>query len=161
MPRQSQAYNHGLQILQVPGYVVIHYESMHDVRFIPLDGRPHLPDNIRLWNGDSRGHWEGNTLVVDWSNFDPRQEYEGASQARMHFVERFTRVDAKTINYEVTVDDPTTWTRSWKFVLPWRADDGNYQKPEDLYEYACHEGNYRQMEDALSGSRVLEGAAAK
>jgi len=161
MPRQSQAYNHGLQILQVPGYVVIHYESMHDVRFIPLDGRPHLPDNIRLWNGDSRGHWEGNTLVVDWTNFDPRQEYEGAPQGNMHFVERFTRVDAKTINYEVTVDDKTTWTKSWKFLLPWRADDGNYQKPEDLYEYACHEGNYRQMEDALSGSRAVENTAAK
>jgi hypothetical protein len=161
MPRQNQAYNHGLQILQVPGYVVIHYESMHDVRFIPLDGRPHLPGNIRLWNGDSRGHWEGNTLVVDWTNFDPRQEYEGAQQGNMHFVERFTRVDAKTINYEVTVDDPTTWTKSWKFLLPWRADDPNYQKPEDLYEYACHEGNYRQMEDALSGSRVVESAAGK
>jgi len=161
MPRQSQAYNHGLQILQVPGYVVIHYESMHDVRFIPLDGRPHLPGNIRLWNGDSRGHWEGNSLVVDWTNFDPRQEYEGAPQGNMHFVERFTRVDAKTINYEVTVDDKTTWTKSWKFLLPWRADDGNYQKPEDLYEYACHEGNYRQMEDALSGSRAVENTAAK
>jgi len=158
MPRQNQAYNHGVQILQVPGYVVIHYESMHDVRIIPLDGRPHLPSHIRLWNGDSRGRWEGNTLVVDWTNFDPRQEYEGAHQTNMHFVERFTRVDANTIDYEVTVDDPTTWTRSWKFVLPWRADDPNYQKPEHLYEYACHEGNYRQMEDALSGARALEKA---
>ena len=89
MPRQNQAYNHGLQILQVPGYVVIHYESMHDVRFIPLDGRPHLPGNIRLWNGDSRGHWEGNTLVVDWTNFDPRRRrpagehaFRGAIHAR-------------------------------------------------------------------------------
>ncbi len=156
MPRQNQAYNHGVQILQAPGYVVIHYESMHDVRFIPLDGRPHLPAHIRLWNGDSRGRWEGDTLVVDWTNFDPRQEYEGAHQTNMHFVERFTRVDAETIDYEVTVDDPTTWTTSWKFVLPWRSDDANYQEPEHLYEYACHEGNYRQMEDALSGSRALE-----
>ena len=95
MPRQNQAYNHGVQILQAPGYVVIHYESMHDVRFIPLDGRPHLPAHIRLWNGDSRGRWEGDTLVVDWTNFDPRQEYEGAHQTNMHFVERFTRVDAE------------------------------------------------------------------
>jgi hypothetical protein len=160
MPRQNQAYNHGVQILQVPGYVVIHYESMHDVRVIPLDGRPHLPDNIRLWNGDSRGRWEGDTLVVDWTNFDPRQEYEGAHQTNMHFVERFTRVDANTIDYEVTVDDPTTWTKSWKFVLPWRADDANYADPEHLYEYACHEGNYRQMEDALSGARALASAKA-
>jgi hypothetical protein len=161
MPRQNQAYNHGVQILQSPGYVVIHYESMHDVRVIPLDGRPHLPDNIRLWNGDARGRWEGDTLVVDWRNFDPRQEYEGAHQTNMHFVERFTRVDAKTLDYQVTVDDPTTWTASWTFVLPWRGDDSNYQQPEHLYEYACHEGNYRQMEDALSGARALENAAAR
>jgi hypothetical protein len=161
MPRQNQAYNHGVEILQVPGYVVIHYESMHDVRFIPLDGRPHLPDHVRLWNGDSRGRWEGDTLVVDWTNFDPRQEYEGALQGNMHFVERFTRVDEHTIDYEVTVDDPTTWTKPWKFVLPWRANDPNYQQPEDLYEFACHEGNYRQMENALSGSRALAEAHRK
>jgi hypothetical protein len=155
MPRQNQAYNHGVQILQSPGWVVIHYESMHDVRMIPLDGRPHLPDQIRLWNGDSRGRWDGDTLVVDWANFDPRQEYEGALQTNMRFVERFTRVDDNTIDYEVTVNDPTTWTKSWKFLLPWRADDPNYQDPEHLYEFACHEGNYRQMENALSGARAL------
>jgi hypothetical protein len=159
MPRQNQAYNHGVQILQTPGWVVIHYESMHDVRFIPLDGRPHLPDHVRLWNGDSRGRWEGNTLVVDWSNFDPRQEYEGARQGNMRFVERFTRVDEHTVEYQVTVHDPTTWTRPWTYVLPWRSDDPNYAAPEHLYEYACHEGNYRQMEDALSGARALAAAA--
>jgi hypothetical protein len=163
MPRIWQSYNHGVEILQTPGYVVIFYESMHNARLIPLDGRPHLPRNVRLWDGDSRGHWEGNTLVVDWTNFDSRQEwpeYEGgAQQGNVHVVERFTRVDARTINEVVTVDDPTTWTKPWTYVVPWRADDPNYQKPEDLYEFACHEGNYRQMENALAGSRAIQAAA--
>lgn len=156
MPRIGQSYNHGIQVLQTPGQVVIHYESMHDVRVIPLDGRPHLDPAIQQWNGDSRGHWEGNTLVVDWSNFTQKQEFEGAPQGTMHIVERFTRIDANTINYEITVNDPATWTRPWTFSLPWRADDPGYQNPEDLYEYACHEGNYRMMEDSLSGSRALQ-----
>jgi len=159
MPRLAQAYNHGVEILQSPGYVVIFYESMHNARIIPLDRSPHLPDNIRLWDGDSRGHWEGNTLVVDWTNFDPRQEFQGAMQGNVHVTERLTRVDANTVNEMVTIEDSTTWTKPWTYVLPWRADDSNYQKPEDLYEYACHEGNYRQMENALAGSRVIEKAA--
>jgi hypothetical protein len=163
IPRIWQSYNHGVEILQTPGYVVIFYESMHNARLIPLDGRPHLPSNVHLWDGDSRGHFEGNTLVVDWTNFDSRQEwpeYEGgARQGNVHIVERFTRVDAHTVNEVVTVDDPTTWTKPWTYVLPWRADEPNYQKPEDLYEFACHEGNYRQMENALAGSRAIEAAA--
>jgi hypothetical protein len=159
MPRFGQAYNHGVEILQTPGYVVIFYESMHNARIIPLDGSPHLPGNVRLWDGDSRGHWEGNTLVVDWTNFDPRQEFQGAMQGNVHVTERLTRVDANTINEVVTVSDPATWTKTWTYVLPWRSDDSNYQKPEDLYEYACHEGNYRQMENALAGSRAIESAA--
>ena len=161
MPRLAQSYNHGIEILQSPGYVVIFYESMHNARIIPLDGSPHLPSNVRLWDGDSRGRWEGNTLVVDWTNFDPRQEARvgGAQQGNVHYIERFTRVDEKTVNETVTVDDPTTWTKTWTYVLPWRADDKNYQHPEDLYEYACHEGNYRQMENALAGSRAIETAA--
>ena len=163
MPRIWQSYNHGVEILQTPGYVVIFYESMHNTRLIPLDGRPHLPSHVHLWDGDSRGHWEGNTLVVDWTNFDSRQEwpeYEGGvRQANVHIVERFTRVDAHTVNEVVTVDDAATWTKPWTYVLPWRADEPNYQKPEDLYEFACHEGNYRQMENALAGSRAIETAA--
>jgi hypothetical protein len=163
MPRIWQSYNHGAEILQAPGYVVIFYESMHNARIIPLDGRPHLPDNVRLWDGDSRGHWEGDTLVVEWTNFDPRQqwpEYEGSvGQGNVHVVERFTRVDANTINEVVTVADSTTWVKPWTYVLPWRADDPNYQRPEDLYEFACHEGNYRQMENALSGSRAIVAAS--
>jgi hypothetical protein len=158
MPRIGQAYNHGVLILQTPGYVAIYYESMHDTRIIPLDGRPHLHPSIRQWNGDARGRWQGNTLVVDWTNFTDKQEFAGAPQGTMRFTERFRKIDANTINYEVTVTDPATWTRPWTFVLPWRSDDPNYQSPEDLYEYACHEGNYRMMENSLKGSRALKQA---
>ena len=162
MPRISHSYNHGTQILQTPGYVVIHYESMHDVRIIPVDGPPHLDPKIRQWNGDSRGHWEGDTLVVDWTNFTDEQllmDRPGVAhfpQGNMRFTERFTKVDADTISYEVTVEDPTIWIQPWTFILPWRSDDLNYQQPEDLYEFACHEGNYRMIEDALEGSIALE-----
>ena len=160
MPRIGQAYNHGLQILQTPGYVVIYYESMHDTRFIPLDGRPHIDSSIRQWNGDSRGHWEGNTLVVDWRNFTDKQEFRGLGlpQGNMRFVERITKIDENTIEYEVTVHDPMTWTQPWTFIAPWRADDPNYQTPVDLYEFGCHEGNYRMMENSLNGSRALREA---
>ena len=168
IPRLGQAYNHGVQILQMPGYVVIHYESMHDVRIIPLDGRPHVDQNIRLLNGDSRGRWDGNTLVVDSTNFSDKQRFgptwlngdgwDGLPQGTMRYTERFTKVDANTIEYVITVEDPTMYTRPWTIVLPWKADDPNYQHPEDLYEFACHEGNYRMMEDALSGSGALKQA---
>jgi hypothetical protein len=156
MPRLGQSYNHGIQILQTPGQVVIFYESMHDVRVIPLDGRPHIDSKIRQWNGDSRGRWEGNTLVIESRNYTDKMEWQGAPEGNMRFTERLTKIDDKTVSYELTVDDPTTWTQPWTVVLPWRADDPNYQEPEDLYEYACHEGNYRMMEDSLSGSRVLK-----
>jgi hypothetical protein len=171
IPRLGQAYNHGVQILQMPGYVAIHYESMHDVRMIPLDARPHADSKIRLLNGDSRGHWEGNTLVVDSTNFSDKERFgptwlngdgwDGLPQGNMRYTERFTKVDAKTIEYVITVEDPTMYTRPWTIVLPWRADDPNYQHPEDLYEFACHEGNYRMMEDTLSGSRALRQAGKK
>ena len=156
MPRIGQSYNHGLEILQTPGTVVIHYESLHDVRIIPLDKSPHIDSSIRQWNGDSRGHWEGNTLVIDWTNFTDKQEFQGQPQGNMHFIERLTKVDANTIRYEVTVEDPTTWTAPWKFLTLWRGDDPVYRKAEDLYEYACHEGNYRMMEDSLLGTRVVK-----
>ncbi len=168
IPRGTQAYNHGVQILQSPGQVVIHYESMHDVRVIPLDNRPHVDQKIRLWNGDARGHWEGNTLVVESTNFTDKQRFDatsdgwrGVPQGNMRFTERFTKIDARTVEYVVTVDDPTTYTEPWTFVLPWRGDDPDYQEPEDLYEYACHEGNYRMMEDSLSGSRALQATGVK
>ena len=157
MPRIGQQYNHGLQILQSPGYVVIYYESMHDTRIIPLDGRAHLDPSVRQWNGDSRGHWEGDTLVVDWRNLTDKQEYRalGLPQGNSRFVERITKVDEDTVRYEVTVEDATIWTQPWTFVTLWRGDDPNYQQPVDLYEFGCHEGNYRMMENSLNGSRTL------
>jgi hypothetical protein len=164
MPRVSQEYNQGVEILQTPKDVTIFYESMHDVRIIPLSGSPHLDPSLRQWNGDSRGHWEGNTLVVDWTNFTDRQRADGSAplggfpQGTMHFTERFTRVDPKTIEYAVTVDDPTIWTRQWTFAIPWRSDDPAYKGPEDLFEYACHEGNYRMIEDTITGTRAALAA---
>ena len=161
MPRITQEYNHGVEILQTPGYVHIFYESMHDVRTIPLDGRPHIDGSLRQWTGDSRGHWEGDTLVVDWANFPDKMRFQGFPENSMHFTERFTKVDANTVNYVVTVDDPSTWTKPWTFILAWRADDPAYTGPEDLFEYACHEGNFRMMEDTLTGSRALREAQSK
>ena len=147
MPRIQQSYNHGLQILQTPGYVVIDYESMHNVRIIPLDRRPHVDSGIRLWDGDARGHWEGNTLVVDWTNFTDKQEWQGQPEGNMHFIERITKVDANTINYEVTVDDPTTWTKPWGIKASWGL---NENQPE-INEYACHAGNY-SMTNMIRGA---------
>jgi hypothetical protein len=167
MPRITQEYNHGVEILQTPGYVHIFYESMHDVRTIPLDGRPHIDKSLRQWNGDSRGHWEGDTLVVDQTNFSDKQlmlgsaPFGGLPQSNMHLTERFTKVDPNTVNYTVTVDDPATWTKPFTFILPWKSDDPAYGGPEDLFEYACHEGNFRMMEDTLTGSRALKEAQAK
>ena len=157
------AYNNAYQILQTPGYVVILYEMIHDARIIPLDGRPHVGPKIRLWMGDSRGYWEGDTLVVDTTNFTDkgRVESRGASRRIMglpqsealHVVERFTRVDADTIGYEVTIEDPEAYTRPWKVAMPLSRDQG-YQ----MYEYACHEGN-TAIELILGGSRAEEKAA--
>jgi hypothetical protein len=144
--------NPGARIVQSPGYVTIFYEGMHDSRVIPLDGHPHVNPAIRLWNGDSRGRWEGNTLIVDTTNFSEKQLFYGAPQGDMHLVERFTRLDADTINYEVTVDNPAIWTKPWTFVLPW------WKSPEyqDIFEYACQEGNYNSMSGMLRGARARE-----
>ncbi len=166
-PRISQEYNQGVEVLQTPGQVVIFYESMHDVRVIPLDGRPHLDASLRQWNGDSRGHWEGDTLVVDSTNFTDQQvstdsaPFGGFPQGHMHLTERFTRVDSKTLGYVVTVEDPTIWTRPFTIALPWRADDPAYKGAQDLFEYACHEGNYRMIEDTLTASQPTQAAGAK
>jgi hypothetical protein len=151
MPRLPQNYNSGTQIFQTPDYVVLQYEQF-DRRVIPLDGRPHLDQKIRQWNGDSRGHWEGTTLVVDTTNFSDKQDFRGVPQGSLHLVERFTPVDAKTMNYEATIDDSTMWTRKWTFLLPWQKDD-NYQ----MFEYACHEGNYG-MEGILTNGGVEESS---
>jgi hypothetical protein len=142
MPRAG-LYTSYYQIVQSPGYVVVVMEAIHDARIIPLDTRPHLPANIRTWNGDSVGHWEGKTLVVDTTNFSPKDNFLGSAE-NLHLVERFTRFAEDEIGYEITVDDPTTWTK------PWTAKLRLKHTPEKMYEFACHEGNFRIMEDMLS-----------
>ena len=154
VPRTGSGYNNGVQIVQTPGYVVLHYERLHDARIIRLDSLPAPDGSIRQWNGRSIGHWEGDTLVVNLTSFTDEQTAFRHPMGDMEFVERFTRIDENTIEYEVTVDDPTTWTESWTFVVPWKSDQ-EYQFPEHIYEFACHEGNYRMIEDTLRGSREL------
>jgi len=134
-PMTPAGYNSNLQIVQTPDYVMIVQEMIHDVRIIPLDGRPHLPPAIRPWMGDSRGRWEGDTLVVDTTNFTDRTNFRG-STASLHVIERFTPIDADTIRYRFTVDDPATWTR------PWTAEIDIRRFPDRIFEYACHEGNH-------------------
>lgn len=159
------AYNNGSQILQAPGYVAFRNEMIHEARVIPLDGRPHPGPNIRMWMGDSRGHWEGNTLVVETTNFNGQVVigngggFEGAGTlptVNLRLVERFTRVSEHTLDYEVTIDDPNTWTKLWTIAFPFKQDP-NYKI---LYEYACHEGNIF-MHDALSGARVTDERASE
>src|SRR5262249_31066519 len=152
-PMLPPGYNSYLQIVQSPGYVVILQEMIHDARIIPLDGRPHLPQNMRGWLGDSRGRWEGDTLIVDTTNFTDKTNFRG-SRENLHVVERFTRVDDNTIRYEFIVDDPTTWTRPWSAELPLAKDKG------PIYEYACHEANYG-LPNNLSGARATEKKAAE
>ena len=146
-------YNNTSQIVQGHGYVAIRYEMIHDVRIIPLDGRPHLSSNIRQYFGDSRGHWEGDTLVVDVTTFPQNTiNYRGAGPA-LHLTERFRRVDPNTVRYEVTVDDSTTFSRPWTAAISLKQDNRQSQ----VFEYACHEGNYA-MSDILSGARADEKA---
>ena len=152
VPMLSGPYNNNVQLVQGPGHVAILNEMIHEQRIVPLDGRPHLPQNIRLWLGDSRGHWEGDTLVVETTNFG-KASFRGSSQ-NMHLVERFTRVSADTIDYQFTVDDAATWTR------PWTAAFSLTKIPEQIYEYACQEGNYGIV-GVLGGARADDKAAAK
>ncbi len=152
--------NNNLQLFQTPDHVVVLTEMIHVARVIPLDGRPHLSSGVRQWLGDSRGRWEGDTLVVDTTNFTEKASFSGALSGRggggetFHLVERFTRLDADTLLYEFTVEDPTWWTRAWTVALPMKRTDG------PLFEYACHEGNYG-MEGILRGARADERAAAE
>jgi len=150
-PMLPPGYNSFLQIVQTPGYVVILQEMIHDARIIPLDGRPPLASNLRRWLGDSRGRWEGDTLVVETTNFTDKTNFRGSRDA-LHVVERFTRVDENTIRYQFTVDDSTTWTSPWSAELPLAKDKG------PIYEYACHEANYG-LPNNLSGARATEKAA--
>ena len=152
-PMSPSGYNNNMQLFQAPGYVVILNEMVHDSRIIPLDGRSHLPPSIRQWMGDSRGRWEGDTLVVDTTNLTGKTNFRGSGE-NMHVVEHFTRVDADTLLYEYTIDDPESFTRSWKAVFPMRKTEG------PIFEYACHEGNYG-MFNLLAGARAEEKAAAE
>jgi hypothetical protein len=151
-PMMPAGYNSNLQIQQGPGYVAVMQEMIHDVRVIPTDGRPHLAKNVRQLMGDSRGHWEGNTLVVDTTNFTDRTAFRGSSE-KLHVVERFARTDDNTILYQFTVEDPSTWDKPWSAEIPMSRIDGQ------IYEYACQEANYG-MRNNLSGARVTEKEAA-
>ena len=151
-PMTPSAYNNYVQLIQTPEQVVILNEMNHNARIVPLDGRPHLGPHLRQWVGDSRGRWDGDTLVVETTNFlRETAVLQGQSTANLHLVERFTRVDADTLLYEVTIDDPTTWTRPWTYAVPMMKNS------EPLYEYACYEGNYA-MEVILAGARAKERA---
>jgi len=152
-PMLNTGYNSNYQIVQAPGYVMILVEMIHDVRIIPLDGRPHVSQNIRQWLGDARGHWEGDTLVVETTNFNGKNPLRGSSE-NMRVMERFTRVDADTILYKFTVEDESTWTRTWSAELPMKKTVG------PLFEHACHEGNYG-LYNTLVGARLEEKRAAE
>jgi hypothetical protein len=146
-PALPVLYNNLHQIVQTPDTVMILTEMDHDARLIRMSAQ-HLPATIRKWMGDSVGRWEGNTLVVDTTNFSDKTRFRGSS-AQLHVVERFTRLDAKSLLYRFTVDDPTTWVSSWTAEAVWPATD------DHLYEYACHEGNYA-LGDILRGARLRE-----
>ena len=147
------AYNNNVQLFQTADYVVLLSEMVHDARIVPLDGRPHLAPDIRQWMGDPRGRWEGETLVVESTNF-LRETMFPNSTANLHLTERFTRVGAVTLLYEVTIEDPTTWARPWTFAVPMQKN------AEPMYEYACHEGNYG-LYNILAGAVTEDQAAAE
>ena len=159
-PITPLGYNQNLQVFQTPDHVVLVTEMVHTTRVVPLDGRSALSDDIRLWSGDSRGRWEGDTLVVETTNFHDDRHWiplgtapaGTGSSANMTLVERFTRLDADTLVYEFTVTDPKTWTAPWTAQQPMRRNDLT------LFEYACHEGNY-SMDGILAGARADEKAA--
>jgi hypothetical protein len=158
-PKLPGGYNNNFQIVQTRDSVVIMQEMIHEVRVIHLDNRQHVDPNVRLWMGDSRGHWEGDTLVVDIANFNDKIVDNSfnccpAAGSHLHVVERFRRIDADHIDYRYTVDDPSTYTRSWTAEVPMTRIDG------PIYEYACHEGNYA-MPDMLAGVRAKEAASRK
>lgn len=147
-PIQVGPYNNFVKILQFPDHMIIMTEMIHDARVVPLDGRPHAPEAVRLWLGDSRGRWDGDTLTVDTTNFNGKAGFRGTDE-HLHLVERFRRVDANTLLYEFTIDDPTVFTRPWTARMPMTRTD------DRIFEYACHEGNYA-LEDILRGARYGE-----
>lgn len=152
VPRLGAGYNSYFQIFQGRDYVAVGQEMIHDVRMIPLDGRPHIASSVRQWHGDSRGRWEGDALVVETTNFSPKARFQNLSAANLRTVERFTRIGPKTIQWEVTASDPSTWVRPWTATVLLRST------PNQIYEMACHEGN-EGLSGALSGHRAVEKEA--
>ncbi len=155
-PLSTGGYNNNVQIFQAPGYIVLLAEQNADSRIIPLDGRPHVASGIRQWMGDSRGRWEGDTLIIETVNFNGKHDQIGrpllSSGENLRLVERLTRLDAENLMYEYTVDDPTIWTSAWTAQHPMKLN------PDPLYEFACHEGNYG-LEGIMAGSRAEEAEA--
>jgi len=152
-PMMPVLYNNTYEIVQTPGAIMILVEMVHDIRVIHMDGRPHLPSSVRQWLGDSIGHWEGDTLVVETTNFTDQTTFYGSDQ-NLKVIERFRRVDAQTMLYRVTIDDPTSFAKPWTLEYPFLATAG------PVYEYACHEGNYA-MPDILGGARRQEKLAGE
>jgi hypothetical protein len=152
-PYLPTIYNNDFQIFQSPGFVAIAPEMIHSARIIPLDGRPHLGKNLRQWLGDTRGRFDGNTLVIETTNFrtDDGVVFQGANPATYQITERLTRIAADAIKYEFTVEDPTTWTKPWTAMIPWTKID----PAEQMYEYGCHEDNF-DIVHLLSGARTRE-----
>ena len=146
-------YNNNIAIYQAPGYVALVHEMVHETRIVPLDGRPALSPGIRQWEGSSRGHWDGDTLVVDTTNFSNKTSYRGSGQA-MHITERYTRLDDKSVGVEITVEDPGTWVRPWTAALTMRPSEG------PIFEYACHEANMG-LRDILEVARDEDQKAEK
>jgi hypothetical protein len=160
-PMLPEPYNNNYQIVQGPGYVAIVAEMNHETRVIPLDGRPHLPSNMRQWIGDSRGKWEGNTLVVESTNFrfNDKSRFgvaylNGMSDQNLRVTERFTRTDATTLTYQATIEDPTVYTRPWTVEIPMM------KRSDFIFEFACHEGNYGLF-GILSGARAQESSTGR
>jgi len=151
-PQLTAGYQSYSQIVQSSNAVAFETEMIHDVRIIPLDGRPHLPSAIQLWLGDSRGHWEGDTLVVDTANYKP-ESFMSASSEKLHVIERFTRTGPDSLKYEITINDPGTWTKPWSLMIPLK------RSPDSIFEYACNEGNIG-LTGILAGARAEEQAAA-
>ncbi|HEY2383807.1 MAG TPA: hypothetical protein VGK48_21745 [Terriglobia bacterium] len=153
IPMIPPAYNNNYQIVQGPGYVMILVEELHETRVIPMDGRPHAPQSVRSWLGDSRGHWEGNTLVIETTNFNDKVAFQGGSRD-LKLTERLTRTGEDTMKYEFTVEDPHTWTQPWKAEMPVTKGVG------PIFEHACNEGNY-SMSNMLAAARRDEKKAAE
>ena len=153
VPRLGAGYNSYYQIFQSPTHVVMHHEMNHDARVIPIDGTSPLDDDIRLWHGDSRGYWDGDTLVVETANYSAHATFRGLSAENMRVTERLTRTGPETLEYEVTINDPTTFTGPWTASIPLMGTT------DAIYEYACHEGNIG-MEGILAGHRAEEREAA-